>query len=91
MEFAPFFAALIVGGFVTYRSATAGRTARVWWMLPAVMGVVLVYDAIAIGGFHLDGVTSFPVFAGIATSLVWLPIWGITVLIGLWSKKSTER
>lgn len=42
----------------------------------------LITDAIFIGGFHLDGVTSFPVFAGIAASLLWFVIWAISAIIG---------
>ena len=67
---------------LTCRSVRRGQSTMPWLLLGGVALFYLISDAVVIGGFQLDGVTSFPVFAGIGASLAWLIIWGISVAIG---------
>ena len=44
-------------------------------LLIGLIALYLVTDAVYIGGFHMDGVTSIPVFFGILASLGWIVVW----------------
>lgn len=62
-----------------------------WIMLCAPMVAYLLTDAMFLGGFQLDGVVGFPVFAGIVMSMLWFIIFVVSSLIGQWIKKRRRR